>query len=481
MMVTPFNLAARARRALETAGFLPDFPAKAASEVRDAERTGLPPVLDLTHLLWSSIDNEESRDLDQLEYAEPAPNGSIRLLLAIADVASYVAPDSAIDQRARHNTVSIYTAGKTFHLLPENLSTRKTSLLESETRLALVADMLVEDDGEVHESKVYHAKVKNRVRLSYNEVGGWLESGRTVAAFDGAPGLKEQLNLQLEASQRLVTLRKRMGALTFSSYEARTVMRDGQCVDLKLSERNRARDLIESFMIATNVATATFLKSRGFPIIERSVKAPQRWDRIRQIAAGFSFVLPESPAPKPLGDFLAQRRSDDPNGFRELSFTIVKLLGPGEYVVEPARQQLSGHFGLALDDYSHSTAPNRRYADLIIQRLLFASLCGESIPYQESELKEIAARCTERENAARKVERFMRKVAAVQLIQPRIGETFPASVTGASWKGTYVRLLAPPVEGKVLRGERGLDVGDRVNVRLLSADPERGFIDFARV
>jgi VacB/RNase II family 3'-5' exoribonuclease len=475
-----FDLADRARRALEAAGFQSDFPAKALSEARAAERSRLPEVRDLSHLLWSSIDNQESRDLDQLEYAEPGPEGSIRLLLAIADVASYVPRGSAMDQRASHNTVSLYTAGKTFHLLPAELSTGKTSLLQNETRLALVADMLVEDDGEVHAPNVYQAKVRNKARLTYDAVGGWLESAKPLAEFGETPGLKEQLTLQWQASQRLELLRKKMGALTFSSYEAHAVIRDGRCVDLAICERSRARDLIESFMVATNVATATFLKNRGFPIIERAVHAPKRWDRICQIAAGYGVRLPDTPAPKPLADFLAERRVANPDEFKHLSLAVVKLLGSGEYVVEPANQQLSGHFGLAVDDYSHSTAPNRRYSDLVIQRLLFATVGGNDVPYTDAELQQIAQRCTEREDAARKVERFMRKVAAADFMRDQVGREFGGIVTGASGKGTYVRLFRPAVEGKVVRGERGMDVGDRVQVRLIFADPERGFIDFER-
>jgi VacB/RNase II family 3'-5' exoribonuclease len=479
-MEQQFNLADRARRALEEAGFQPDFPAKAVGEARTAERSKLPAVMDLSHLLWSSVDNEESRDLDQLEYTEPGPEGSIRLLLAIADVASYVPRGSAIDERAAHNTVSLYTAGKTFHLLPTELSTGKTSLLQNETRLALVADMLVEDDGEVQDPKVYQAKVRNKARLTYDAVGGWLESAKPLPEFDETPGLKEQLTLQWEVSQRLMLLRKKMGALTFSSYEAKAVIQNGKCVDMAVCERSRARDLIESLMVATNVATATFLKNRDFPIIERAVHAPERWDRICQIAAGYGVKLPDTPAQKPLADFLAERRVANPDQFKHLSLTVVKLLGSGEYVVEPANQQLSGHFGLAVDDYSHSTAPNRRYADLVIQRLLLASVEKRAVPYSDADLTEIAQRCTEREDAARKVERFMRKVAAAEFMREQIGREFAGIVTGASPKGTYVRLFRPAVEGKVERGERGMDVGDRVRVRLISTDPERGFIDFER-
>jgi exoribonuclease-2 len=301
-----------------------------------------------------------------------------------------------------------------------------------------------------------------------------------VPSICSVPGLKEQLELQLAAARRLEALRKKLGALTFSSYEANPVTRNGQLVDLALTARNRARDMVESFMIAANVAAATFLKSRGWSIIERVVDAPRDWERIRQIAAGFQVSLPETPAPKPLADFLAGRRAADPQGYRDLSLSIVKLLGPGTYRVETPNGPQSGHFGLALDDYSHSTAPNRRYADQIIQRSLLACIAGADRPFTDAELAAIAQHCTEREDAARKVERLMRKVAAAFLLRDRIGEIFPAIVTGASPKGTYVRLKHPAAEGRVIRGDRGLLVGDRPYVRLLSVDPEHGFIDFER-
>ncbi|HEX7858690.1 MAG TPA: RNB domain-containing ribonuclease [Verrucomicrobiae bacterium] len=477
-MAEAYNLAERARRALVEAGFVPEFPASAAAEVRRAEKIQPRATLDLAHLLWSSIDNEESRDLDQVEYAEPGSNDAIRLMLAIADVASYVEKGSAIDERAAQNTVSVYTAGKTFHLLPEGLSTNRTSLNEGETRLAVVVEMLVEKDGGVREPRVYQALVKNHAKLTYERVGDWLEKGRSIPEVDDLPGLRNQLELQAEVSDRLMTLRCKMGALTFSSYEARPIMRNGEVVDLRVTHQNLARDLIESFMVAANVAVATFLKSKGLPIIERAVSAPQRWDRIRQIAANYGTELPPEPAPKPLSDFLRERRTQDPAEFQDLSLTIVKLMGPGEYVVEHPTGPQTSHFGLALDDYSHSTAPNRRFADLVIQRLLFAALNNIPRPYSDSELDQIAKHCTEREDSARKVERLMRKIAAAHVVRDRIGETFPAIVTGASHKGTFVRLKAPAVEGKVLRGERGMDVGERVRVRLIGVDAERGFIDF---
>ncbi|HEV8544621.1 MAG TPA: RNB domain-containing ribonuclease [Verrucomicrobiae bacterium] len=478
--LSSFNLADRARRALLERGFVPDFSPEVAAEINRIRSSGLPAVEDYTKLFWSSIDNEDSRDLDQIEYAERAPDDSIRLLVGLADVATSVRPGGPIDRHAHQNTVSLYTPGHIFPLLPPQLSTGMTSLLPDQPRLAVIVEMLIVEDGEIHNSKIYPALVQNQAKLAYESVGEFLE-GRNNSPQFGSAELREQITLQLEAARRLITLRHKMGALTFSSNEAQPVTRDGEVVDLKLVTPNRARDLIESFMIAANVATATFLKSRGFPILERVVDAPRRWDRICQIAAQFGLKLPDQPAPKPLSDFLAARRVADPQHFRDLSLTVLKLLGPGEYRVEYPNGPQSGHFGLALDDYSHSTAPNRRFADIVLQRLLFAAFQNSALPYSNSELEEIAAHCTEREDAARKVERLMRKVAAAYIMRDRIGQTFSAIVTGASPKGTYVRLQAPPVEGRIIRGEGSLDVGDRINVRLLSVDPECGFIDFARV
>ncbi len=436
-------------------------------------------VRDLRHLLWSSIDNEESRDLDQIEYTEPL-GSCVRLFVGIADVAGYLARGAPIDERAAQNTVTVYTPNKTFHLLPEALSTDKTSLRQDEDRSALVIEMLVEVDGEVHDPEIYRALVRNKARLSYDNVARACEDKEQDDLVCSMPGLKDQLDLQLMSAKRLERLRKKLGALTFSSYEARPVTRNGRLIDLALVNRNRTRDMVESFMIAANVASATYLKSRGWPIIERVVDAPKNWERIRQIAAGFNFDLPEMPAPKSLSDFLAARRAADPQGYRDLSLSIVKLLGPGQYRVETTGGPQSSHFGLALDDYSHSTAPNRRYADQVLQRMLLACTAGQPNPFTEADLQKIARHCTEREDAARKVERTMRKVAAAFLLRDRVGEVFPAMVTGSSPKGTYVRLKHPAAEGRVIRGERGLLVGDRTHVRLLSADPETGFIDFER-
>jgi VacB/RNase II family 3'-5' exoribonuclease len=481
-MKKEFDLEECARRALIAAGFQPNFPPEVQQELQNISSvaSGNFKVPDLRALLWSSIDNEDSRDLDQVEYAERAENGCIRLLIGIADVATFVRQSGPIDLRAHQNTVSIYTAGKTFHLLPEELSTDKTSLLENVDHLALVIEMRVQADGEIENPQVYHALVRNQARLSYETVGRFFDEHGAVDFPGDFPALRDQLHLQGEVTQRLIGLRKRTGALTFSSYEAKPIRKNGEVVDLVLIRHDRARDLIETFMVAANVATATFLKSHGWPIIERVVRAPKRWDRIRQIAAGYGTNLPEDPAPKPLADFLVARRFADPASFNELSLTIVKLLGAGEYVVEHPTGPQTTHFGLAVDDYSHSTAPNRRFADLVLQRLLLALIYEKPNPYSDPQLQEIAGHCTEREHAARKLERSMRKIVAAYIVRNRIGEVFDAIVTGASWKGTWVRVKQPAIEGKVIRGEIGLDVGDRVRVKLMAVDPERGFIDFAR-
>jgi exoribonuclease-2 len=470
----------RARKILIEAGFEPDFSSAIEEELQGISCPITFPegVRDLRHLPWSSIDNSDSRDLDQVEYVERGEGSLIRLMIGIADVASCVEKGGPIDLRAFQNTVSIYTAAKTFPMLPEALSTDGTSLLSGQDRLGMVIDMLVQEDGEVTDSVVYHAWIRNHARFSYEQLGNHLKRTSELSLEDA--DFAAQLDLQYETAQRLMLLRQRTGALTFSSYEPVPVRRGDELIDLKIIPHNAARDLIESFMIAANVATANFLKRHGWPIIERVVHAPKRWDRIREIAGGYGFELPEEPHPKPLADFLADRRTKDREGFNELSLSIVKLLGAGEYVVEMPDGPQTSHFGLALDDYSHSTAPNRRFADLVLQRLLLALLRKSSSPYTNGELTEIATHCTEREHAARKVERRMRKVAAAFLVRNRIGEVFDAIVTGATWKGVFVRVKHPAIEGKVVRGEIGMDVGQRVRVRLLSVDIDRCFIDFAR-
>jgi len=482
------DLKALARQAMLAAGFQPDFPAEVAREVQALSAEGRPVsgastagLLDLRALPWSSIDNDSSRDLDQVEYVEKLPDGQTRLLVGLADVDAAVRKGSATDRQAAAETTSVYTGVATFPMLPNELSTDLTSLLAGQDRLGMVIEMRVADSGEVVSHEVYPAWLRNRAKLAYNATGAWLEGRAPIPApISAAPGMEAQLRLQKETALKLRALRQKEGSLTFDSREATPVVENGEVKDLAFDGHTVAQDIIESFMVAANVAMATYLKSKGSVAIRRVVRTPKRWDRIQEIAASLGAKLPALPDAVALSAFLTQRKSADPDHFPDLSLSVIKLLGPGEYIVEPPGAEKEGHFGLAVHDYTHSTAPNRRYADLVMQRLLKAVCAGVAGPYSENELSAIAAHCTEREDAARKVERLMRKVAAASLLRQHIGEVFDGIVTGASPKGTYARLLKFPAEGRIVRGLQGLDVGDRVQVRLAAVDVAKGFIDFER-
>jgi VacB/RNase II family 3'-5' exoribonuclease len=473
-----------ARNAMLDAGFSPEFPQAVLQElpaIRQASDRlrANPPAHDLRGLLWSSIDNPTSRDLDQIEFAERLPNGDIRILLGIADVDALVPKDSEADLHAAQNGMSIYLGVVTFPLFPPEISNDTTSLLQDQDRQAVIIDLTLEARGAVSAASVSKATVRNRAKLDYDSAGGWLENkGRAPQLVDNTSGLADQLHLQFEAAKRFHEERIRAGALEFESIEPQPVMAGQNVIGLNLERKNRARDLIENLMVATNSAIATFLESRDFPSIQRVVRTPERWPRIVALAAEQGTQLPTTPDAVALAEFLARRRRDDPEHFADLSLAIVKLIGAAEYVVIAKGKETEGHFGLAVHDYTHATAPNRRYPDLVTQRLLKAAIAGAPSPYSVDELKEIAARCNDRAKAARKIERLMRKIVAATFLSGRIGETFDALVTGVSPKGTYVRVNNPPVEGRVVRGEAGLDVGEKVRVRLVGTIPERGFIDF---
>jgi exoribonuclease-2 len=483
MSNAPFDLKARAHQAMLDAGFHPDFSNDISREtqtLRDAPPKNAA-ARDLRPLLWSSIDNDSSRDLDQVEFAEKLPDGSTRLLVGIADVDASVPKSCATDQHAATETTSVYTGVATFPMLPDALSTDLTSLRDAQDRLSIVIEMRILDSGEVKSHDVYPAWLHNRAKLAYSSTGAWLEGrGPIPPAIAAVPGMEAQLRLQLETSGHLRALRIKQGALTFGSIEGTPVVQNGEVKDLAFNRHTVADDIIESFMVAANVAMAQLLRERGSLAIRRVVRTPKRWDGIQLIAAKFGVKLPDAPDPRALSDFLAQRQAADPAHFPDLSLSVVKLLGPGEYIVETPGAEHEGHFGLAVQDYTHSTAPNRRYADLVTQRLLKATCTNVPGPYSEAELRAIAAHCTEREDAAKKVERLMRKVAAACLLNQHIGEVFDGIVTGASPKGTYVRLLKKPAEGRVLRGAQGLNVGDTVKVKLTSVNIAQGFIDFER-
>jgi VacB/RNase II family 3'-5' exoribonuclease len=486
---TPMTIPARAaleriaRHAMRDRGFEPDYPTPVKLEVA---RLHEPPVhangrRDLRALLWASIDNDDSRDLDQLSVAEPLPNGDTAVLVAIADVDALVAKGSAVDDHAALNTTTVYTPAEVFAMLPEQLSTDLTSLALNQDRLAIVVELLVAADGAVRRSDLYPAAVRNRAKLAYGSVGDWLE-GRSPAPPPVAaiPGLEDNLRRQDAVAQALEQRRHEHGALSLRTIEVRPVLDGDVLQDLAVDHHNRAGSLIENLMIAANTATVRFLDQARFPSIRRIVRTPKRWDRIVALAAESGDRLPPEPDAPALEAWLVRRRAADAEHFADLSLSVVKLLGRGEYVLERPGEPAAGHFGLALQDYTHATAPNRRFSDLVTQRLVKAALASTAAPYVEDELARLAQHCTEREDAANRVERQVRKAAAAMLLAPRIGEIFDAVVTGASAKGTWVRLRNPPVEGRLEPGGQGLDVGDALRVRLVRTDPERGFIDFSR-
>ncbi len=483
----PPDLHRIARAAVREAGFEPDFPAEAARGLEGLEDVGAraaadPRVRDLRGLLWSSIDNKESRDLDQVEYVE-REGGGYRVRVGIADVDAYVLKDSAVDRHAAANTVSVYTPGHVFPMLPLRLSTDLTSLVEGGDRLAVVMELCVEEGGEVRCELVYRALVHNRAKLDYDSAGAWLEGrGPAPEAFKKVEGLEEQVRLQDEVAHALHGLRRRSGALELEREELVPVLdAEGRVVRLEGRPHDRAQTIIESLMVAANTSMAELLQSKGVPSLRRVVRAPERWPLLVETAASYGETLPPEPDPRALSDFMSKRRAADPGAYAELSLAVLKMMGPGDYLVEAPGLDQEGHFGLAVNDYTHSTAPNRRFPDLVTQRCLKSAADGAPAPYTREELEVIAERCNLMESAARKVERRMRKVAAAALLSARVGETFDAVVTGAKHTGTFARLRHPPADGRIVKGYRGLDVGDRVRVRLLSTNPDRGFIDFARV
>jgi VacB/RNase II family 3'-5' exoribonuclease len=474
-----------AHRAMIERGLLPDFAAAALAELdriqAPAVATNGESVRDLTDRLWASIDNDDSRDLDQLTVAEGMPGDKVKILVAIADVDALVKNGSAIDDHARHNTTSVYTAAMIFPMLPEKLSTDLTSLNFDEDRLAVVIEMVISVDGSLQASDIYRARVRNHAQIAYNSVAAWLDGGSMPEAITTVNGLAENLRLQDKAAQRMRKLRHVHGALSLETLEAKPIFDGEQIRDLKVENKNRATDIIEDCMIAANGVTARYLTSRKFPSIRRVVRTPKRWDRIVELAAEHKFGLPADPDSKALDEFLIKEKAADPLRFPDLSLAVIKLLGAGEYIAELPGDNAPGHFGLAVKDYAHSTAPNRRYPDLVTQRLLKAAMAGSAWPYSKDELDVLAKHCTEQEDAANKVERQVSKSAAALLLESHIGEQYDAIVTGASDKGTWARLLDIPVEGKVVHRFEGLDVGERVRVQLTAVDVQRGFIDFRRL
>ena len=484
------DLQAMARQVMLAQGFEPNFPPETQQQLADisAHPPQLAPsdkVRDLRGLLWSSIDNDTSKDLDQIEVAERLPNGDVKVMVGIADVDAFVAKDSPIDQHAARETTTVYTGVCNFSMLPEELSTGASSLLENVDRPAVVIEFVVDINvnagGSISASNVYRAIVRNKAQLTYGAVGAWLEGTAAAPPKVAASlelDLQAQLRLQDEVAQALKKLRYEHGALNIDTSEVHPVVLNQQVIDVVKQEKNRATELIEDFMIAANGVVARFLEKVSS--LRRIVKTPEHWDGMVRLAAAQGEKLPAQADSKALNDFLLKRKAADPDHFADLSLAVIKLIGAGEYVLERPGDPEPGHFGLAVQDYTHSTAPNRRFADMVTQRLIKALLDGKPGPYSDDELASIAANCTQKGDAARKVEREMSKRLAAVAMSHRVGETFDAIVTGVTPKGTFVRVLQPHIEGLLAQGAQGVHVGDRVRARLTRTDAQRGFIDFVR-
>ena len=479
------ELKAIAHRAMLDNGLEPDFSPQAVDQVRKISKAAAdagPQVRDLRQLLWCSIDNDDSRDLDQLSVAQPGEGGAVKILVAIADVDVTVARGSPVDDHARTNTTSVYTAPQIFPMLPERLSTDLTSLAEDQERLSIVIELTITANGAVSASDIYRATVVNRAKLAYNSVAAWLDGkGAAPPRVQSVKGMDAQLRLQDQVAQSLKRVREDQGALGLTTLEAQAVYEGGKLADLKPDEDNRATELIEEFMIAANGVVAQFLEGHQRASLRRVLRTPERWSRIVELARALGETLPPQADAKALSDFLVKRQAAAPERFPDLSLAVVKLLGAGEYALKRPGQPAEGHFGLAVTDYTHSTAPNRRFPDVITQRLVKAVLAKQPAPYTDDELRTLAAHCTDQERNANKVERQVRKSAAAMLLQSRIGQQFDAMITGVSDKGTWVRIMQPLAEGRLVKGYEGLDVGDHVRVQLMRTDVPRGFIDFSRV
>lgn len=482
-------LSAIAHRVMLERGLIPDFSHEVMIELDNLQssikqqKTDAPKNLrDMRSMLWCSIDDDDSLDLDQLTVAEQLPDKTVKIYVAIADVDALVKKGTAIDKRAQHNTATVYTVGSIFSMLPEAISTGLTSLNHHEDRSSVIVEMTVNEDGSLKESAVYVGQVNNKAKLAYNSVAAWLEGQGPIPEKAAAvKNLPENIKLQDKIAQKMKDFRHNQGALSLETLESRPVFSGDQILSMEFESKNRAREVVENFMITANGVTARFLSANNFPSIRRVVSIPSRWDRIIEIAARYHYRLPATPDAKLLEDFLVRQRMSDPLRFPDLSLSVIKLLGAGEYTATPPDGNLPGHFSLAVKDYGHSTAPNRRFTDLVTQRLLKAAIAKTAQPYSLEELQLIADQCTHAEDAANKVERQVEKSADAMLLENRIGERFDAIITGAAEKGTWVRLITLPVEGKLMKTLNHPDVGDRIKVQLMGVDVDKGFIDFNEI
>ncbi len=481
---SPVNLKAIARQVMQAQGFDPDFPPEVQKQLADisAHPPQLTPsdkVRDLRGVLWSSIDNDTSKDLDQIEVAERLPNGDVKVMIGIADVDAFVPKDSPIDQHAERETTSVYSGVTIFPMLPNELSTGASSLLPDVDRPAVVTEFVVNADGAVSGSNVYRAIVRNKAQLTYNAIGAWLDgSGPAPPKVAASADLQAQLKLQDQVAQALKKLRYEHGALNLDTSEVVPLLYNDEVVGVTKATKNRATDLIEDFMVAANGVVARLLEKVSS--LRRIVRTPAHWDGIVRLAASAGEKLPPDPDSKALNDFLIKRKAADPDHFADLSLAVIKLIGPGVYILERPGDSPEGHFGLAVQDYTHSTAPNRRFPDVVTQRLIKAQLDGQPNPYTDNDLAAIASNCTEKGDAARKVEREMSKRLSAIAVSNRVGDTFDAMVTGTTPKGTFVRVLQPHMEGLLTQGAQGLNVGDKLRAKLVRTDVQHGFIDFVK-
>jgi len=484
MQQNEIDLTVIAEKAMQELGFYTELSDSLLKELatitQPAKLEVTPDVRDLRHLLWVSIDNDDSRDLDQLTYAEQN-SGKDKMYVAIADVDALVKKNSQIDKFAAHNTTSVYTPTKVFPMLPLKLSTDLTSLNEKTDRRAIVVEMDVNDKGEYVATGIYSAWVRNYAKLTYTNVANWIERKVPLPNLnENQDAIQQNLTLQDQISQRIKKNRYRQGALSFGTIEVHPVIMNGMAIELKLSEHTRAHMLIENCMIATNVLVTHYLTENGLPTLRRIVKVPKRWDRIVDLAKEYQWKLPDEPNSKALQEFLLEQRRVDPLRFPDLSLSVIKLVGKGEYIAQLPGAPDSGHFDLALYEYAHTTAPNRRYPDVIMQRLLKSLLYKQNAPYNLAELTTLGEHCTQKEDDATKVERRMVKSAAAMVLEPQVGSVFSALVTGSGQNGTWVRIVDPPVEGKLIEGYLDVDVGDHITVKLADVDIARGYIDFVK-
>lgn len=483
---TEINLVDLAKSAMLERGFLVDFSKDVDNELKAINEKTIQAesgqIQDMRDKLWFSIDNDDSKDLDQLTFIEPIENDKMKVYVAIADVSLTVKQDSSINTHAEHNTTSVYTPAVIFSMLPEVLSTNLTSLNPGKDRLSFVTEMVIDSQGVMLEYKIYKAIVKNHAQLTYNAVGAWLEGQKDPPDLVAqSKELENQLKMHDKTAQTMKSYRQSKGSLSLETIEVKAIIQNRMVVDIVEEKKNRAKEIIENFMISANTAATNFLHAHQFPAFKRVVRVPKRWDKIVEIAAHLGFSLPIDPDSKSLENFLIEEKQKNPLTFPDLSLSIVKLLGRGEYVVEYPGDAILGHFGLALHNYSHSTAPNRRFPDLITQRLIRAVIEGNPSPYARQDLNKLAEHCTLKEADADKVTRQAQKTVAATLLSQKLGQIFDGIITGKNVNGTWVRIFTPPVDGKIIQGEEKVDVADKVRVKLVSVDIKKGFIDFALV